>query len=239
MSRGSRRPGGYVVATGRTRVKVCCIQSVEEAELAVQSGADALGLVGEMPSGPGPISDDAIAAIAEATPPGVSTFLLTSRTEPDAVVEHVRASGVNVVQLVDEVPTATYTALREACPAVRIVQVIHVEDETALAVASSLRAHVDAVLLDSGRRSAPVKELGGTGRTHDWSLSSRIVHELSIPVFLAGGLSASNVHQAISTVLPFGVDLCSGVRTAGVLDSLELERFFEEVRRADQSLYRG
>lgn len=217
----------------RTRVKVCCIQTVDEAGLAVELGADYLGLVGHMPSGPGPISDGEIAEIAASVPPGVSTFLLTSRTEPDSVVEHVTLAGTNVVQLVDAVPTETYEALRTACPTVGIVQVIHVEDENALEAASRVAAYVDAILLDSGRPNARTRELGGTGRTHDWAVSRRIADALAVPVFLAGGLSASNVREAIRTVCPFGVDLCSGVRSDGALDRTRLVDFLREVRAAD------
>jgi phosphoribosylanthranilate isomerase len=217
----------------RTRVKVCCIQSYEEAKLAIELGADCLGLVGEMPSGPGPISDAAIAEIAAAVPPGVSTFLLTSRTEPDSVVEHVRLAGTQVVQLVDTVPKKTYRTLREACPSVRIVQVVHVQDESAVEVASQTAVHVDAILLDSGRPRAQVRELGGTGRTHDWRVSKRVVESVSVPVFLAGGLAPWNVGHAIRSVSPFGVDLCSSVRTEGALEGERLADFLEAVRRAD------
>lgn len=217
----------------RTRVKVCCIQSLAEARLAVHLGADALGLVGAMPSGPGPIEDDAIAEIAARVPPGVATFLLTSRTEPESVVDHVRTCGTNVVQLVDAVTEATWRALRRHCASVRIVQVVHVEDDAALETAARARPYVDAVLLDSGRPGAVVRELGGTGRTHDWAISQRIVTELGIPVFLAGGLNPTNVFDAVRRVSPFGVDLCSGVRTDGALDELRLKTFLAEVRRAD------
>lgn len=217
----------------RTRVKVCCIQSVDEARLAVDFGADALGLVAEMPSGPGPIADEAIAEVAAAAPPSVATFLLTSRTEPDAVVEHVTRCGTNVVQLVDAVPDATYRALRAACPTVRIVQVIHVEGDAALNDAARVAAQVDAVLLDSGRPSAPVRELGGTGRAHDWAVSRRIVRGLDVPVFLAGGLSAANAASAVAGVAPFGLDLCSGVRSDGALDRDKLAAFMRQVQLAD------
>lgn len=218
----------------RTRVKVCCITSQSEAELAIRSGADCLGLVGEMPTGPGPIPDAAIRAIASSTPPGVATFLLTSRTEPSAVVEHVRLAGTNVVQLVDSVPAATYHALREACPGVRIVQVVHVEDDSAIDLAHGLARDVDAILLDSGRPGATVQELGGTGRTHDWGISKRVVEAVSVPVFLAGGLARHNVREAIETVAPFGVDLCSGVRSDGGLDARLLTDFMAEVSSADR-----
>jgi phosphoribosylanthranilate isomerase len=218
----------------RTRVKVCCIQSVAEAQLAVRLGADALGLVGEMPSGPGPISDEAIAEIAAWAPPGVATFLLTSRTDPEEVVAHVTSCRANTVQLVDSVPDETYAALKNACPGVRVVQVVHVEDAGSVAEALRVSKLADAVLLDSGRPAAPVKELGGTGRTHDWSLSREVVHRVEAPVFLAGGLKASNVAEAITSVGPFGLDLCSGVRTQEALDEVKLRAFLNEVRRADE-----
>ncbi|NNF27931.1 MAG: phosphoribosylanthranilate isomerase [Gemmatimonadetes bacterium] len=217
----------------RTRVKICCISSRAEADLAIRAGADCLGLVGEMPSGPGPISDEAIREIAAAAPPGVATFLLTSRTDPSSVVEHVRLTGTNVVQLVDSVPTETYHALRAECPSVRIVQVVHVEDEGAVELARSLSSNVDGILLDSGRPNAAVKELGGTGRTHDWKISKRVVDLVSVPVFLAGGLAGGNARQAIDAVAPFGVDLCSGVRSDVGLDRRLLTSFMAEVRGTD------
>ena len=204
--------------------------------MAIRFGADCLGLVGAMPTGPGPIPDIEIATIARSVSPGVSTFLLTSRTEPADVVAHVQACGTSVVQIVDSVPRATYTALREACPAVRIVQVVHVEDAAALDTAASLTGDVDAVLLDSGRPNAAVRELGGTGRSHDWRISRRVVEASSVPVFLAGGLAPENIAEAIQTVRPFGVDLCTGVRTEGRLDPVLLGRFMEKVREADDHL---
>jgi phosphoribosylanthranilate isomerase len=192
-----------------------------------------------MPSGPGPISDSDIAEIMAHLPPAVSSFLLTSRTEPEAVVDQVNMIHPSVVQLVDLVPAVTYDALRRFCPWVRIVQVVHVEDESSVRLARDLAESVDALLLDSGRPHAPVRELGGTGRTHDWKLSRRIVAELQVPVFLAGGLSPANVSSAIGEVLPYGVDLCSGVRTGGALDPVKLRSFMEEVGRADTAFRRG
>ena len=220
----------------RTRVKVCCIAGVDEARLAIDAGADAVGLVGRMPSGPGPIPDTLIRDIAAAVPPGVDTFLLTSETQPAAVVDHVGRCGPRVVQLVDAVQPGTYAALRRHHPGVRIVQVIHVEGDAALAEAQRAAQSVDAVLLDTGRPNAPVRELGGTGRTHDWSVSARIVESLSVPVYLAGGLRADTVTRAIRTVRPFGVDLCSGVRTDGALDRDKVHAFLAAVRRADGEL---
>ncbi len=217
----------------RTRLKVCCISSLEEAALAVRCGADALGLVGEMPSGPGVIEDRLIAEIARHAPAGVATFLLTSRTDSDGVVSHVLASGVSTVQLVDEVAPDTYAALRRHAPGVKIVQVLHVQDEDVLQQARRIENEVDAILLDSGRPGAAVKELGGTGRTHDWNLSARLVASTRRPVFLAGGIRPANVSEAIRTVRPFGIDLCSGVRTDGRLDETKLRELAGALRRSE------
>lgn len=217
----------------RTRLKVCCIASIDEARLAIAAGADALGLVAKMPSGPGPIGDDLIAEIADAVPAPVATFLLTSEVDPDAVVEHVRRTRVSTVQLVDDtVGRDVYAALRAAVPAVRIVQVIHVRGRDSVDLALRAAADVDTLLLDSGNPTAKVRELGGTGRTHDWSLSREIVERSPRPVFLAGGINPANVAEAIRRVGPFGIDLCSGVRTAGRLDAGKLASLVQMMRLA-------
>ncbi len=203
--------------------------SVEEARQAVSQGASAVGLVARMPSGPGPIADELIASIAATVPPGVATFLLTSETEPEAVVEHVLRCRVNTVQLVDRVPHEVYRALRTGAPSVKIVQVVHVSAPESVEEAVACSAQVDALLLDSGSFAGPVKELGGTGRVHDWSLSRRIVDSVPCPVYLAGGLRPANVAEAIAQVRPFGVDLCTGVRTNGKLDLEKLREFMRAV----------
>lgn len=212
------------------RIKICCIATVAEAQAAIAAGADAIGLVASMPSGPGPISDQAIANIARRVPPAVDSFLLTSETQPEAVVDHVQRCGTSVVQLVDSVPDETYRALRENCPNVRIVQVLHVENDRALHEAQRVAPMVDSLLLDSGRPNATVPVFGGTGDTHDWSISARIVKQVPLPVFLAGGLNPANVTSAIATVRPFGVDLCTGVRIGGCLDDTLLHEFIGAAR---------
>lgn len=214
------------------RVKICCIASLEEARLAVARGASALGLVSEMPSGPGPIPEEEIARIAARVPPGVASFLLTSRTDPGAIAEQQRRTGANTLQLVDRVPGDALRELRSRLPGIALVQVVHVRAASALEEAREVAPLVDAVLLDSGDPDLPVKELGGTGRTHDWEVSRRIVEALDRPVFLAGGLTPDNVRAAIERVRPFGVDICSGVRIGGALDPDLLERFMDAVAGA-------
>ncbi len=215
-----------------TRIKICCIASVSEARLAVRHGASAVGLVSAMPSGPGVIEDAAIREIAAAVPPGVATFLLTSRTDAEEIAEQQRRAGVNTLQIVDRVETATLTALREELPGVRLVQVVHVTGEESLEEASAVARLVDALLLDSGNPGLTIKQLGGTGRTHDWAISRQIVEAVSVPVYLAGGLGPENVGEAIRTVRPFGVDVCSGLRPEGALNEARLARFMDEVARA-------
>jgi phosphoribosylanthranilate isomerase len=215
-----------------TRVKVCCISSVEEARLAVRLGASALGLVSEMPSGPGVISEALIAEIAASVPPPIATFLLTSRTDPAEIVVQQKRCGVNTIQLCDRLAFGVLATLRKDLPGVSLVQVIHVIDEASIEEAVEAARKADALLLDSGNQLLPVKELGGTGRTHDWTLSAEIVKKSSVPVFLAGGLNADNVGDAIRAVRPFAVDLCTGVRTNAALDKQKLTRFMAAVSAA-------
>jgi phosphoribosylanthranilate isomerase len=193
---------------------------------AVECGASAVGLVSAMPSGPGVIDEDLIAEIAARVPPAVATFLLTCKQDADSIVEQQRRCGVNTLQLCDRVARDVYPELRARLRGVSIVQVIHVNGEESYEEALSVAPHVDALLLDSGDQSLAVKELGGTGRTHDWRVSRRIVESSPAPVFLAGGLKDENAAEAIETVRPFGIDVCGGVRTDGRLDAEKLKRFF-------------
>jgi phosphoribosylanthranilate isomerase len=216
-----------------TRVKICCISSYDEARMAIEYGASAIGLVGKMPSGPGPISDELIRHIAEIVPPPVATFLLTSETSVNRIIEHHHRTKTNTIQIVDSLSAGTYSQLKEGLPGVKIVQVIHVIDEKSVDEALEISGMVDAILLDSGNPNLKIKELGGTGRVHNWKLSRQIREGSRCPVFLAGGLNPENVRQAIEEVQPFAVDVCSGVRTDGKLDREKLEHFFSEVFRVE------
>jgi phosphoribosylanthranilate isomerase len=207
------------------RIKICCISSENEAKTAIEFGASAIGLVARMPSGPGPISDELIRQIAETIPPPVATFLLTSETTVRKIIEHHNRTKTNTIQIVDSLLSGTYSQLKTALPCVKIVQVIHVIDERSVDEAIGISAMVDAILLDSGNPKLKIKELGGTGRIHNWKLSRQIRDKSKCPVFLAGGLNPENVRQAIEEVQPFAVDVCSGVRTDGNLDRKKLELF--------------
>lgn len=213
------------------RVKICCIANVQEASDAIAFEASAIGLVGAMPSGPGPIADELIKTIAASVPPPVATFLLTSEQTAEGVIAHHHRTHTNTIQIVDELLGCEYNAIRAALPHVKLVQAIHVVGESSVDEAAEIAEHVDAILLDSGNPTLAVKELGGTGRRHDWGLSHKIVETCGKPVFLAGGLNSENVREAIEVVQPFGLDICSGVRTDGKLDRLKLEAFFGAVSR--------
>ena len=215
-------------------VKICCIASLEEARMAQAAGAAALGLVSAMPSGPGVISDAEVAAIARAMwGEAIKTFLLTARTTAQEIARQHAAACTTTLQLVDAVPVAELQMLRQRCPGVEIVQVIHVVDASSLAQARAVAPLVDAILLDSGRPSLAVKELGGTGRTHDWSLSRRIREAVApLPLWLAGGLRPDNVEEAVRSVGPQGLDLCTGVRTDRQLDREKLRAFMAAASRA-------
>ena len=239
-------------------IKICCVASIDEARMAAAAGANALGLVAAMPSGPGPIDEDLIGEIAAAVraqsaawsaqgsapgsvpgsapgtaphpAPPVQTFMLTPKLRAhDIIAQHQRCQ-TSTLQLVDAVPHDELRRLREALPTVQLVQVIHVTGASSIDEALAVAPLVDALLLDSGNPRAAVKELGGTGRTHNWGVSRQIVAASPVPVYLAGGLSPDNVAEAIARVRPFGVDVCSGLRSQGRLDAVKLQAYVRAVR---------
>ncbi|PMB51235.1 N-(5'-phosphoribosyl)anthranilate isomerase [Fischerella thermalis CCMEE 5201] len=212
------------------RFKICCINSIEEAWTAINCGASALGLVSTMPSGPGILTFEKIAEIAASVPPPIATFLLTSSQDAQEIIEQLRYCGTNTVQICDRLASGTYQDIRQSLPGISIVQVIHVSTEESIREAIAVAPHVDAILLDSGNQSLLVKELGGTGRIHNWDLSAVIRQKLNIPIFLAGGLKPENVALAVQQVGPFGLDVCSGVRSNGKLDANKLKQFFQELK---------
>jgi phosphoribosylanthranilate isomerase len=211
----------------KIKVKICCISSIEEAKLAIAHGAAAIGLVGRMPSGPGIITDELINSIAKTVLPPIDSFLLTSETTAEAIIAHHNKVNTTTIQMVDALSGREYHKIREAIPHVKLVQVIHVLDEKAVQEAIEIAEWVDAILLDSGNPNLSTKVLGGTGKTHNWDLSKKIRENISIPTYLAGGINKDNIRMAIDHVQPYGIDLCSSVRTNGQLDERKLEELFK------------
>ncbi len=210
-------------------VKVCCISSVEEARLALAAGANVLGLVGPMPTGPGILSHEAIATIVQAIPATATTWLLTSETTAKAIIQQHKLTKTTGIQLVTKLERGAHAQIRAALPDVQLTQVIHVIDETSIEEAKQFAPLVDYILLDSGNPEK--QELGGTGRVHNWTISRAIVATLDKPVFLAGGLKSENVRDAIEQVQPYGLDLCSGIRMDKKLDKQKLQAFMQTVHK--------
>ncbi|MDQ6642854.1 MAG: phosphoribosylanthranilate isomerase [Chloroflexota bacterium] len=218
--------------TRKPRMKICCISSKQEAQLAIHYGASALGLVSAMPSGPGVIAETMIAEIADTIPPAVATFLLTSQQDAEAIIVQQRRCHTNTIQICDSLHIDGYKKLKEALPGIALVQVVHVRGRGSIDEAAAVAPYVNGILLDSGNQSLAIKELGGTGRIHNWEISKAIREVVDVPIFLAGGLNADNVAEAIRQVQPFGVDICSGVRTNGELDETKLARYFNSIANA-------
>lgn len=214
-----------------TKVKICCIQSIAEAKTAIENGAYAIGLVSIMPSGPGVISESKIKEIAGWAPDNIKTVLLTSLRNPQDIITQQKYCQTNTLQLVDSQKINTYKILKTELPNVHIIQVIHVVDDSSISESIAIAKDVDMLLLDSGNPNLETKELGGTGRTHNWQISMEIINEVDIPVFLAGGLNLKNVGEAIDKVKPFGVDVCSGVRIDGNLDAVKVKLFIDIVNK--------
>ena len=209
------------------RIKICCISSIEEANMAIHHGASALGLVGSMPSGPGIISDELIFSIAQQVPTTIETFLLTSETSAEKIIIHHRKVKTSTIQMVDALQKGTYLQIKKALPGIKLVQVIHVVDEHSIDEAIEISEQVDYLLLDSGNPNLKTKILGGTGMVHNWNISRKIVAQSKVPVYLSGGINAENVKEALDKVQPYGLDLCSSVRTNNKLDKIKLAAFFK------------
>ena len=202
--------------------------------MAIEAGASALGLVSEMPSGPGVISDELAAEIAAAVPPGVDAFLLTSRTAAwRRSSSRTGAIKARALQLVDALPAGAHAraAAGAAGGEARAGGPRH-RAGVARRGRGALAGKVDAILLDSGNPSLEVKELGGTGRRHDWEISRRIREAIDVPLYLAGGLRPENAREAIETVGRSGSTSargCAPARTSHSTPSM-LERFMAAAR---------
>ncbi|MEM7506915.1 MAG: phosphoribosylanthranilate isomerase [Pseudomonadota bacterium] len=214
------------------KVKICCISSAEEASLARAAGADYLGLVGPMPSGPGTLELDEISAIT-ARMSAEECACAVHLSAAEGAVELAAASrvtGARTLQIVRHVSVEVHRELALIAPDVTRWQVIHVEGTEAVEAISAYSPHVDGFLLDSG--TPTIGRLGGTGKVHDWSISRACVTATWRPVFLAGGLRPENVGEAIRAVRPHGVDICTGVRSDGMLDTQKLRRFLAAIAEA-------
>jgi phosphoribosylanthranilate isomerase len=206
-----------------TRVKICGITSRNDLELAVRAGADAIGLIVDVDVETSrEIDPDLAVELARATPPLVTTVLVTMPDTPETTVELASRIQPDVVQIHGASTPGDLAYLSANLDGDVIKAVSPGEAETYETVA-------DALLVDSLDETGA----GGTGKTHDWDRTRELVEKLSAPVVLAGGLTPENVAEAVETVRPFAVDVASGVEAkAGRKDADAVASF---VRRAGES----
>ncbi len=193
--------------------------------MAAAVGADFLGLVGPMPSGPGILTLAEARAVAQALPDDARPILLTAAETAQDIAREAAFVGVEAVQVVRPLTGREARAL--SGQGLHYLQVIHVEGPDALDLIDLYAEHCDAFLLDSGRPSQG--QFGGTGRVHDWTLSAAFCDRAPRPVYLAGGLTPETVGAAIRQVRPAGVDICSGLRRNGALDPALLDTFMAAI----------
>jgi phosphoribosylanthranilate isomerase len=223
----------------RTQIKICCMSSIEDVHHAIKAGADAVGFVCAIPTSARTIDINIVESITSKVEPSKDTFLLTSEKTAEEIAEKALLAGVNTVQILSYLGPHEYERLQKLLPNIKFVQVVHIENESSLNSIEAYGRYVHAFLLDSGKPNSSIPEYGGTGRTHDWSISAKFVQRTTHPVFLAGGLTPDNVGEAIKAVRPYGVDLCSGVRTNNALDHYKLEKFIKAVRATDAQFSEG
>lgn len=218
--------------TGVVRVQIAGISTLADARAVERAGADAIGFTIGLPDGPhNGLDAHRARAMIRALPPLITPVLITYETTAATVVPLCRYLGVSTVQLHARPDPQEVAAIRAALPGVKVILAVHVTGEEAIAAALALAPHADALILDSydpvtGRR-------GATGRTHDWSISRRIVERVPVPVILAGGLTPTNVADAIRLVRPWAVDTHTGVeRPDGSTDHERVRAFVRAARRA-------
>jgi phosphoribosylanthranilate isomerase len=194
-----------------TRVKICGNRSVAEALIAAQSGADAVGiLVGpHSESQKHFVTTETACDILAALPPFIRGVIVTTYSTEADITSLIEMTGATVVQCHSDIQPRTLATLRERFPAVHFIAVVHVAGSDTIEIAHTFASVAHALLLDTAYKGAA----GGTGVTHDWSVSADIVRAVSVPVILAGGLNPENVRDAIAQVRPYAVDVRSGVCT--------------------------
>lgn len=213
-------------------VKICGIMNIETASAAFACGADMLGFHVELNHARNPVVPEKVDEIVAQLPETCTPVLVTSVTVPEKIIELVVKTGVKAVQL--HADSGGMRAIKAKLPHLKLFKVINVFDENAIKEAKGYEGVADALVLDSGIKASG--QQGGTGKTHDWSISRRIVESVSIPVILAGGLNPENVAEAIRTVKPYAVDVNSGVSNPDGTKNFEnVKLFVEQAKETSQS----
>jgi phosphoribosylanthranilate isomerase len=215
-------------------VKVCGVRREEDASLAVEFGADGIGLlVGQRHPSPDFISEQLAARIARVLSGKAEAVLVTHVPEVDEIERLLRESEITAVQLHSEILPDGIRELKRRLPNLTVLKSVHVLSRDSMEYPKPYLNLVDGFVLDSFNPATD--QVGGTGLTHDWSISRDIVGRYhDIPIYLAGGLNSGNVAIAIKSVRPFGVDVNSGTKGAdGYKDAQKLRDFIDQAKRAD------
>ena len=211
------------------RVKICGTATFADLDCAVAAGADAVGfLMGITHVTQDAVTPETAAAMVATLPPFIVPVAVTHLTKPSDLIRIVELSRCTTLQIQDMVTPDDIAEVREVLPYLRIMKAVHVMDESAITTAKYFSDTADAILLDT--RTAD--RIGGTGITHDWNISAKIVKECSCPVILAGGLTPENVTEAIIRVRPYAVDVHTGVKKNGVRDAERTRAFVTNARTA-------
>jgi phosphoribosylanthranilate isomerase len=212
------------------RVKICGIKRKEDALAAIRYGADAIGLlVGKKYPSDDFIDETTAKNIVESLPPLCSSVLVTHLTDTKTVIELAVFTRVTTIQLHGDSSPADAQKIKTALPYVKLYKAVHIIDESSIDHAKQFLDSVDAILADTVNTATG--QVGGTGLTHDWSVSKNLVAAFNKPVILSGGLTPDNVVNAIETVMPYGVDVNSGTQGAdGYKDTTKLRLFIERAK---------
>lgn len=206
------------------RVQIAGVSSLEEAIFCYSVGVDALGFTLELPSGlHDGLTNAKAARIVERLPQGILPVIITYLTSAEEACRLVKEVGGRAIQFHGGIAPEQIAQFRELCPHIKTIGCVTVRDKSAIENARQFRPPFwDAIILDSydpgtGKR-------GATGKTHDWSISARIVRSAAVPVILAGGLTPENVAHAVRSVRPHGVDAHTG------LENPDGTRDFDKIR---------
>ncbi len=217
------------MAEGKTRVKICGIKTLEDALAAAEAGADELGFHVGLTGARAPLEADNVAKIIAELPENVESVMVTSVTEAEQLIQLARKTGAQVIQLYGDATPETIGDVRKALPGIKVWKVLNVSDESSIEKAKEYQDSADAIALDTLNKETGVR--GGTGKTHDWNISKKIVESISIPVILAGGLNPENVADAVKTVHPYGLDVNSGVSNPDGSKNIEKVKAFVQAAK--------
>ena len=211
----------------RVRVKICGITSVKDLNIAIEAGADAIGMVVDVAQSPRNITITQAKEIIKATPLFIDTVVVTVPEDINYLVKLNQELKPRILQV--HGLENLYKKIRDKLPYVQLFGAVRVKPGLNIEEVIKFTSYLDAILLDS---YVPGKK-GGSGVTHDWEISKRIKKAIApTPLILAGGLTPQNIKKAINTVKPNGVDVSSGVEASpGIKDR---DKVFEFVKNAKE-----